>query len=333
MFSFNRYSQWLLTALVVSLSMFSLNVDSRIMPVQAKQMDGPMSAAWSPDGKLILMTIVHNEDMWSLYVLNVSSGTLTKIADNALTSAWSPDGKQIVYATDTNGVVVINADGTLPQKIASAGYSPTWSPDSKEVRFLLYDSIARVPIGSKAVQRVTEQKKQNFVYYEWSPDQQQIAYTTFADNAPNTVYLMNADGSSLRKLAESTSGGDIAWSPDGKHLATVSDCDKGHGLCVWDADGSNPHKINDYGENPQWSPDSEQLAYVQGGKICVVNSDGSNQHCLTQDYTGSRPFWSPDGTQLMFIATTITDVDKDMKMVTKLNVVNADGTGFKQLVP
>jgi Tol biopolymer transport system component len=51
----------------------------------------------------------------------------------------------------------------------------------------------------------------------WSPDSRTIAFDNDS-NDPSTqgLYLMNADGSDIRKVAD---GGFAAWSPDGESIA------------------------------------------------------------------------------------------------------------------
>jgi TolB protein len=56
------------------------------------------------------------------------------------------------------------------------------------------------------------------------------------------IYSMNADGSGLRRLARSTDG--LAWSPDGKQVAFVSDRDGGREeIFVMNADGSGQRRL------------------------------------------------------------------------------------------
>jgi hypothetical protein len=47
-------------------------------------------------------------------------------------------------------------------------------------------------------------------------------------------------------------------------------------------------------------PPGMQLAFVRGGRIYRVNSDGSGLVQLTDGPTHSRPAWSPDGRRLAF---------------------------------
>jgi Tol biopolymer transport system component len=71
------------------------------------------------------------------------------------------------------------------------------------------------------------------------------------------VYLVNLDGSGLRRLTDSPARDGLpAWSPDGRTIAFVSD--QGGIWAVWavSPDGSNRRKLFDIGGD--FGPDWEQ---------------------------------------------------------------------------
>jgi len=51
---------------------------------------------------------------------------------------------------------------------------------------------------------------------------------------------------------------------------------------------------------PSWSPDSSRIAFTLGGKVAVMNADGSHRRVLPQ--FGAHPRWSPDGGWLVYVA-------------------------------
>jgi dipeptidyl aminopeptidase/acylaminoacyl peptidase len=57
---------------------------------------------------------------------------------------------------------------------------------------------------------------------------------------------------------------------------------------------------------PRWSPDGDQLAYLDRGNLWIMNADGSGRHQVTTAsprYTDARPSWSPNGHYLAFVRT------------------------------
>jgi TolB protein len=119
--------------------------------------------------------------------------------------------------------------------------------------------------------------------------------TSPSDPAP-TIWVMNDDGTDQTKIAETTRGHSLTWSPDGTRLAF----DDAGGIYIINADGSGEHRLaNSSGEEqwPAWSPDGTRFAFRDlggGGGIYVANIDGSGRRRLT-DEDAFAPAWSPDG--------------------------------------
>ena len=102
-------------------------------------------------------------------------------------------------------------------------------------------------------------------------------------------------------------------------------------LQVADADGYNPQVVHRYNEpiiSPQWSPDSERVAYVsfeQRKAVIYVLNVFDGKRAVLANFAGSNsaPAWSPDGKRL---AVTLT---KDG--VSQLYLINVDGSGVRRL--
>jgi TolB protein len=78
----------------------------------------------------------------------------------------------------------------------------------------------------------------------WSPAGDQIAFVARGDN--DEIYLINADGSDLRRLTTNTWEWDKhpSWSPDGKQIVFWSNRDSGRRqFWVMNADGSNQRPL------------------------------------------------------------------------------------------
>ena len=121
-----------------------------------------------------------------------------------------------------------------------------------------------------------------------------------------------------------------SWSPDGRHLAFMSDRDGNREIYVIGSDGSNPrnltnHPAEDY--SPAWSPDGRHIAFRSSDgdwEIYVMDSDGSNLRRLT-DHSASdwSPSWSPDSRHLAFMS----DRDGDWEIY----VIGSDGSNPRRL--
>ncbi len=61
-----------------------------------------------------------------------------------------------------------------------------------------------------------------------------------------------------------------------------------------------------HASGPRWSPNGEDIAYVDDGNLWIMNANGSHKKRLTDSapaYTDSRPSWSPNGRYLAFVRT------------------------------
>jgi Tol biopolymer transport system component len=101
----------------------------------------------------------------------------------------------------------------------------------------------------------------------------------------------------------------------------------GDSICLMRPDGTGKRTLTaTFPEwDPAWSPDGRQLAFrgyfgaAEGDyAIYVVGANGCHLTKLTGAMNGISPSWSPTGQQIAFA-------------VGGINVINADGTGFRRL--
>lgn len=172
-----------------------------------------------------------------------------------------------------------------------------------------------------------------------SPDGAQLAWVV-RTNGKDGVEVAKADGSDMRRVSDdkpgSCSSSDIAWAPDSRHLAFVSDCAGGgkqKALLVMDvtAKGGPQHLADLPGmsDGLSWSPDGKSLGflYVPNGtrrasavyaakpasgeigvdglevqRVATVDARGGAVRLLTDANTYAYEFsWSPDSRRIAYV--------------------------------
>jgi len=100
---------------------------------------------------------------------------------------------------------------------------------------------------------------------------------------------------------------DPTLSPDGRRMIFIKVLEGHEQLFMADADGRNEHQITRGPadrEDPAWSPDGKQVAYVLIGakkSLHVMNVDGSDDRALTPPgQSPIHPEWMPDGRSILY---------------------------------
>jgi TolB protein len=240
----------------------------------------------------------------TVWTVDTDGSDPARVTSPAYSPAWSPDHKAIAYAdADSPGGVlhVVTADDNYPLSTGVAKDSqPAWSADGKQIAFARvdtsqpteYSEIWLVNRDGTNMRPLTHMACFNRDP-SWSPDGKKLVFWSSSDHCTPgpgqgnyELYTINADGTGLKRLLTATNSGAPAWSPDGKTIAFAGDnCNHdgsgaGFEICViTNLDPTTAHRITNLSgdqADPAWSPDGKSLAFVNGGAIWTMKSDGSS---------------------------------------------------------
>jgi Tol biopolymer transport system component len=192
--------------------------------------------------------------------------------------SFSPDGSQIAFTwdgeqQDNPDVYVTMATGGSPRRLTTdpePDQVPAWSPDGRSIAFVRAhrEVILTSPLGG-AERHLTSA---GYPALAWMPDSGSLAFVdTSAGGRPLRIFLISLSSGETRELthppADSTGDYQMAFSPDGKHMAfarcRLAECD----LYVMPATGGAPRKVTNTRRNVRglvWTPEGRDIVFSSG---------------------------------------------------------------------
>ncbi len=279
---------------------------------------------WFPDGDHLLYWSEYH-GCANLKLVSASSGArawVTRFADGRLRFPALSAGGRLVAFEHEDGIYTVTLPAPPPP--GSAAWSEGAPGEPQRVRITL-------PIEGRPADYVRKRVTSGASQFALSPDEKQIAFVCDGE-----IFAMKAseDEPSAYRLTDTPArDGEIAWAPDGKALAFVSDRSGARNIyLVRSTDKEEPRlarslrletvRLTDGEEDdyrPLFSPDGKRIAFERGlGTLMVMDADGSSQKVLAEGFTSSTYRWSPDSRWIVFDRED-NDFNRDVF------IVSADG--------
>jgi Tol biopolymer transport system component len=253
-----------------------------LLPGSPRPDGGPFSAVvWSQDGRRIAYTSrsTTRQDQYrypvdDLTVVDLATGCrrlLTRSGTDRFGSpGLSPDGERVSYVRSLppggsgygGSLETARFDGTDVRRLSIGAMGGSWAPDRS----------GRIAFGQNGKMSVVDQSGTvstldtnpgGAEYESWSPDAKRVVYTISVHQA---VWVAQADGSGVKKLAPPTAGG-----PSG----------------IWWS---------------RFSPDSDRIVFNWQNALWITDVDGSNQRRLVEKASTAGGWFTPDGKEVLYPA-------------------------------
>jgi dipeptidyl aminopeptidase/acylaminoacyl peptidase len=281
----------------------------------------PSDAHISPDGKQVayVVTVIdqqRNRRVSSIWLVESDGRSaprrLTAEGVNSTSPRWSPDGSELAFLSTRNTgaaetgatgaagepprpqVCILHMDGGEAQvvsRLKNGVNAFQWSPDGK--RFV---AVSRLGPSDEVAPSARKSDVRHYKHISYKFND-----TGWFDDKRSHLWVIEAVGGKDKQITSGDDWNDTdpQWSPDGAHIAFVSDrsgreYDDSHNKDVWviSADGGALTKISDHAfedDMPRWSPDGKLILFAgrtarrQFPKLYVAASSGGAASKLIVD--------------------------------------------------
>lgn len=275
---------------------------------------------WSPDGKRVIFSKERDETN-SLYLAGSNGENERKLPFPGGNMTWSTDGTRVVLqsgGSDSDILLYTVDNGELKPIVSRPGFEadPSLSPDGTHLVFVSdRDGNAEIyiqAVDGSDLRRLTDHPAHD-EFPTFSPDGTQIVFNSNRENENFDVWIINTDGTGLRKLTTWNTDEEIrpgCWSADGTQIVFVSNRGGKGDVYKVNVEPFAPAKIlsaeNRKLDTPGYSANGRQLLYVsesdnKTGEIHVVDLSTNDDRVVVEaDDADFHPSFSPDGKSIVF---------------------------------
>jgi Tol biopolymer transport system component len=190
--------------------------------------------------------------------------TIVLAEDRVNSFAWSPDTEWVSFTTIDDEerkyrLYRMRPDGTEREFLAQSNrimWHTRWSPDGERIGYISNDVIYLYHLATGNTTRLFGGLFIND--YTWSPDGQQIAFSTYhnAGYTQTDIYRVDIDGENVVELStHPDSEYNLAWSPDGEWLAFTANYNDNTFIYRMRAEGGETQQLTTSGLlnfSPRW---------------------------------------------------------------------------------
>ncbi len=236
--------------------------------------------------------------------------TVMESTDPIMSPAWSPDSRRLAYVSfegDRSAIFVQTLRTGNRIKVSDRlgiNGAPAFSPDGRKLVLTLGGTdgnldIFVMDIATKGITRLTTNRAID-TEGTWSPDGQQIFFTSDRSGGPQVYRVSISGGAPERITFEGSYNARPRLSPDGSKLAMVH-LDRGnYRIAVLDLENENFLVLSAgrQDESPSFAPNSDTLIYAtragRNGVLETVSADGLIRQRMGSGRADVRePVWSP----------------------------------------
>lgn len=311
-------------------------VPLRVTLLTANPVDDPVrAAAISRDGRYLAFS---DNNGFYLRQIDTAETHPVKLPDGMLATSisWFPDSTHMVVTLTRHrgdsSLWELSALGGEARMLLDDGFGPAVSPDGKSIAFVagkdLRQRIWVAGNGGEQARVVAGADGDAFGRLAWSPDSQNIAYTTAkysnGKGAKGSLEVVNVRGKTSAPVTVISSFGleaAMTWAPDGRLIYSLAEpIPRQSDANLWATRlgrhlqpvGSPVRLTNDRGVifSVGTSGDAKRILYVKGipePDVYVANllSSGAidEPKRLTMDDHQDTPYeWTPDNKEVIFIS-------------------------------
>lgn len=195
-----------------NLDIYVMDADGSNLVRLTTNPQGENRPTWSPDGSRLAY-----EGPGGIWVVDADgSDAHLVVAGGGHYASWSPDGRLIAFADRAIMVVAPDGSGLRTLVHDENAYEVAWSPDGSKLLFTCVRDICMVDADGSGLVNLTEGPRDTYERgADWSPDGSEIVFASDrAGDGTMRLYVMDADGSDVRELANDPRVGCCPPEPD-----------------------------------------------------------------------------------------------------------------------